>query len=798
MSSFDYNGIITDLKCRLEDYLIMKGKKIGPNGLFSCPNSAAHKNGDKNPSCSLLTNPDGTQKWYCHGCQESGSIYDAAHYLDSIPVSGPHFIEATKYLANSLNIYIDPQLMNYVNTEGAITGNEYVDIYRDIEEYIVKHGNAIENLTNGKFGRYYSKEQAERVVSMLPIGSVDHNELYTYLMDKYGDRFKDTPIYKYNKRNTVFSNNSLTISYRDPAGTPIRFIARRSNEIINNPNNTEKISKYIQTSGLGARKKEHPFFMDIAKDEIRRSRQAIVVEGEFDTISMHLLGFNNTIGSRGAAFTEDFAARLHGMKIYEVIFIFDPDVAGMRGLRKALPYFTDRDITVFTYPLPEDIDPDTILTQNLKIDLNNKVNAIEYLLKYHPDFASPDIPETVRYGNALRFILEVCRQTVYQKVYADTIMSDLFCFNAEDIFQDLRKMEQGLETRDVRVQKIHREIESLKDAPLSDRITKYEEAAENLRTILAEKGKDISNKTYNTYIALKRNDVKLPTRLLTGVERMDQECSFLSGTVSIWAGWPSNGKTTSCREMALKVLDNNPGIDPIIVYFSFDDDDRTTMMNFITMITHTPTKIVRDLYIRGEWEDSIHSKEYEHVIENMFKNNIYIINSMECPDVGSVQRVLNAVQSQHPNRTIWAIVDAMNNFVDFNKDNQLAAAEQIVRDLKRYSKRYDAHIAIVAHFTKHQGIIRRPRLSDLKGSSFLEHEAQNIILSYMETHYKQHESMMVWGPNHNPVIELTIAKDKNHKANETLPFNFDPYTLHLYEPTHDDIMRYSQSYKGGE
>jgi len=383
----------------------------------------------------------------------------------------------------------------------------------------------------------------------------------------------------------------------------------------------------------------------------------------------------------------------------------------------------------------------------------------------------------------------------YQQKYAENILSPSFGFHGDIIFADIKNYTLGLETKDVRVRKIHDEVESVKQAPVMDRINKYEKAAEELRSIISEKGTGIVNNTYNTYRALKRSDITLPTKLMTGDIDFDDGCTLLTSTVSVWAGWPSNGKTTVIRNIAKRIREfNKEQYDPFIIHLSLDDDDRNTILNYTAMNTLIPPYILRKRFEEKSWEGSDDSDSFDEDIEEMFKNNIHVFNAIACPDVASAGRIMNIMKTIYPSRTMIVVVDALNNFVDFNKENQISAAEAVVRDLKRYAVRYDAHIAIIAHFKKHPGITRRPMLSDLKGTSFLEHEAQNIFLMYMETHYHKNDANMVWFDNDmrkRPTIEINIAKDKNHEAALVLPYNLDPSTLLIHSPSVDDMARYT-------
>jgi len=802
MSNEALNDVIFEIKTKLPEYITdIRGKKITSTGHFKCPITYNHKHGDLTPSCHIDTK-DGIGVWWCHTCQVGGTIYDLLYYEEHMPIDGPGFIQATSYLAQKLGIFIDNSILMDADYSKYAKDSGTTEIYQDVEKYLLEHGSPIESLGDEDFGRGYSSIQAEDIIKMVPMGSVSNEELFDYLIDKYGETFKATNLYQHNKPNTVFGKNTLTISYRNQHGIPIRFIGRyRNSYLTSSMENDMKIPKYIQTGGLFGKIKEVPFLMDVAQDAISKSKKVNITEGEFDGLAMQLMGFKNTIAARGVSITERFIDILFRMKVNDVTLILDNDIAGLNSIMRYYKYFMENEMALFVLPITLGYDPDRYIREGQSLELSDRIDAVEYLLKNHRDFVDPLLPDTVRYRNCIAFIAENVPLHAYQQKYADEILNPVFGFYGDVIFMDIKNYTMGLETKDIRVKKIQEGVESVKQLPIMDRINKYESSAEELRSIISEKGTGIVNNTYNTYRAIKRSDIKLPTKLSTGDRDFDDQCTLLTSTVSVWAGWPSNGKTSIIRNIAKRILasNNKPELmlDPFILHLSLDDDDRNTILNYTAMTIGTAPYLIRKAFEEKRWDKNPQFTKFDDELEELFKKNIHIFGSKDCSDVSSAGRLMNQLQSAYPGRTMITIVDALNNFVDFNKENQIAAAEAAVRDLKRYAVRYDSHVAIVAHFKKHPGENRRPRLSDLKGTSFLEHEAQNIFLMYMDMHYNKNESTMSWSDEKDdyirrPVIEVNIAKDKNHEAAMVLPYNFDTTTLLTHTPNGTDMDRYRE------
>jgi len=789
--------VIAEIKSKLKEYITgPRGKTITSTGHFKCPITYNHKHGDNTPSCHIDMK-DGVGVWFCHTCNTGGTIYDLLYHEEHMQIDGPGFLQATSYLAQKLGIFIDEDLIKDADYTQYSKEASTLVIYQDIENYLLEHGDPIGSLADADFGRGYNELQAKDIIKIVPLGSVDNTEMFDFLLAKYGDVFKETPVFKFNKPGTVFGKNTLTMSYRDQRGNPIRFIGRYRDSYRNNHlKDGMKISKYIQTVGLFGKIKEVPFLLDVAYDEIRRTKQVNITEGEYDAIAMHLMKFKNTVASRGVSITEKFIDILFHMKVKDVTLILDNDHAAIASIVKYYKYFSDSDMALYVLPVEQGYDPDRYVREGQCLEMENRIDAVEYVLKNYRDFSDPTIPETVRYHNCIAFLAENITMHAYQQKYSEDILSTSFGFHGDIIFADIKNYILGLETKDIRVKKIHDRVEGVKNSSVMERINRYETAAEELRGIISEKGTGIVNNTYNTYRALKRSDIRLPTKLMTGFGDFDDACTLLTSTCSLWAGWPSNGKTTVIRNIAKRIREYNKDYDPYIIHLSLDDDDRNSILNYTAMYTGIPPYMIRKMFEEKKWEGSDASHEFDSSIEETFKQHIHIFGSKECSDVASAGRIMNVMQSVYPNRKMILVVDALNNFVDFNKENQISAAEAVVWDLKRYAVRDDAHVAIVAHLKKHPGINRRPMLSDLKGTSFLEHEAQNIFLMYMETHYHKNDASMIWFKNGDyenkkPVVEINIAKDKNHEAALILPYNFDPSNLLIYPPSIDDMSRYS-------
>ena len=122
---------------------------------------------------------------------------------------------------------------------------------------------------------------------------------------------------------------------RDLGGDVVGFGARRLFD------DDQIQAKYLNTTESPIYKKSQVLFgLDLAKREIAKRHQVVVVEGYTDVMAMHLAGVPTAVASCGTAFgTEHIAVlrRLIGDDAFrgEVIFTFDGDEAGQTAALKA-------------------------------------------------------------------------------------------------------------------------------------------------------------------------------------------------------------------------------------------------------------------------------------------------------------------------------------------------------------------------------------------------------------------------------------------------------------------------------
>jgi DNA primase len=137
------------------------------------------------------------------------------------------------------------------------------------------------------------------------------------------------------------------------------FSARRLDDA---PENAEKAgAKYINSPESPIYKKSRLLFgIHRARDAFRRSGRAVLVEGNFDVISLHQAGFEETVAPLGTALTEEQVDQLRRLAD-EVVLVYDGDQAGRAATLKAVEALVTADVGARITSLPAGEDPDSLV-----------------------------------------------------------------------------------------------------------------------------------------------------------------------------------------------------------------------------------------------------------------------------------------------------------------------------------------------------------------------------------------------------------------------------------------------------
>jgi DNA primase len=120
------------------------------------------------------------------------------------------------------------------------------------------------------------------------------------------------------------------------------------------------------------------YHLDRAKEALRRSDFAVLVEGYMDAIAVARAGISNVVASCGTSLAEP-QIKLLGRFTRRVIVNYDPDTAGQTATERSIALLLEQDFEVRVLALPGKADPDKFIREQ-------GVDAYLKLLKESPPY----------------------------------------------------------------------------------------------------------------------------------------------------------------------------------------------------------------------------------------------------------------------------------------------------------------------------------------------------------------------------------------------------------------------------
>lgn len=310
---------------------------------------------EKTPS--FMVSPDrGT--WHCFGCNEGGDIFSFIQKIE-----GLGFPETLELLARKAGVILSRE-RHRADGEKENRSRGLHDLLFDaakVYQTILRDSQMAQEARAYVEGRgVLEKTRAEFMIGYAPD---KWDVLYSVLMKRGYDvkQMIEAGVVMKNDAGRVYDRFRGRIMFPiwDHHGNVVGFTGRLLHE-------QEGQGKYVNTPQTPVFDKGSLLYgLDRAKQEIRKSGEAIIVEGQMDVISAHQAGYINTVASSGTALGE---AQLKLLKRYCSLLkiAFDMDSAGqsaaLRGIGLALQ--SGFDVRVITL-LPEDgKDPDNCIQKN--------------------------------------------------------------------------------------------------------------------------------------------------------------------------------------------------------------------------------------------------------------------------------------------------------------------------------------------------------------------------------------------------------------------------------------------------
>ncbi len=293
----------------------------------------------------------------CFGCQEGG---DAISFL--MKLEGLSFTDAVERLADKCGVqlrYEDGPAP--VRGSGGPNRGRLIDAHNKAQEFYADQLNTPDALVARQFLDQRGFDQEASATFGVGFAPRSGEALLNHLRQK---GFKDEELVtgglvgQSSRGGYDRFRGRLLWPIRDASSDVIGFGARRIFD-------DDRIdAKYLNTSETPIYKKSQVLYgIDLARREIARSSQAVVVEGYTDVMACHLSGVGTAVATCGTAFGDDHSRVLrrflndHEEFRGEVIFTFDGDAAGQKAALRA--FSGDQNFVSQTYVAvePNGLDP---------------------------------------------------------------------------------------------------------------------------------------------------------------------------------------------------------------------------------------------------------------------------------------------------------------------------------------------------------------------------------------------------------------------------------------------------------
>lgn len=348
-----------DIVSVISEYVSLK--RSGRSLLGLCP-----FHNEKTPSFNV--NQD-KQFFYCFGCGTGGDVFSFIMKIENL-----EFIDAAKRLAERVGISW-PKLVN--NSEADRQKDSYFNINQlaaaFYSQYLIKTESgavARRYLTNRgikaelwkKFNLGYAPPGWHNLTDILrkkefPLQQAEELGLIAMGQNGYYDRFRDRIIFP------------ITDSRGKIVGFGGRIMEEGEPKYLNSPEN------------VLFHKGRFLYGLSCAKDSIRRTRRAIIVEGYMDVIQAHQGGFTQAVASLGTALTRE-QAKLIKRFTSEVILAYDADTAGQNATLRGMDILEEAGLKVRVLNLPPGFDPDSFIKEKGAGDFEKIIESAPDLLDF--------------------------------------------------------------------------------------------------------------------------------------------------------------------------------------------------------------------------------------------------------------------------------------------------------------------------------------------------------------------------------------------------------------------------------
>jgi DNA primase len=326
-------------------------KKTGKDFSGLCP---FHQ--EKSPSFTVSPIK---QIFYCFGCGKGGDVFSFVMELEKSA-----FPEAVRTVAEKCGIAIPrPRERSPEERQENQQRSALVEMHREAQTFFTKQ---ISGTLEGKAARAYLEDRGldNKAIDRFGIGYApsDGDALLRVLKQKYPEKLlvESGLISRGEQGGRLFDRFRRRIMFpiANDSGKIVAFGGRALGDDQPKYMNSPETPIYSKSNVL--------YHMDRAKESLRRSDFAVLVEGYMDAIAVARAGISNVVASCGTSLAEP-QIKLLSRFTKRVIINYDPDNAGQMAAERSVALLLEQDFEVRVLALPpvgdKKADPDLFIRE---------------------------------------------------------------------------------------------------------------------------------------------------------------------------------------------------------------------------------------------------------------------------------------------------------------------------------------------------------------------------------------------------------------------------------------------------
>ena len=299
------------------------------------------------------------QIFYCFGCGKGGDVFNFVMDMEKSA-----FPEAVRTVAEKCGIAIPrPRERSPEERQENQQRSALVEMHREAQTFFTKQ---ISGTLEGKAARAYLEDRGldNKAIDRFGIGYApsDGDALLRFLKQKYPEKLlvESGLISRGEQGGRLFDRFRRRIMFpiANDSGKIVAFGGRALGDDQPKYLNSPETPIYSKSNVL--------YHMDRAKEALRRSDFAVLVEGYMDAIAVARAGISNVVASCGTSLAEP-QIKLLSRFTKRVIVNYDPDNAGQSATERSVSLLLEQDFEVRVLALPpvgdKKADPDLFIRE---------------------------------------------------------------------------------------------------------------------------------------------------------------------------------------------------------------------------------------------------------------------------------------------------------------------------------------------------------------------------------------------------------------------------------------------------